>query len=87
MRHTKSHRNMRRSQQGLRVPVLSRCPHCGEEKLSHALCANCGWYGERQVLDVLSKLGKKARKKKEKELKEAETEAQKPLDAAELSKK
>ena len=89
MRHTKGHRNNRRSQQGLEAPILSRCAHCGEGKLGHTICQNCGWYNGRQVLDVLAKLDKKERKKKEKELDEAkEREAgEAPLDAAQLSKK
>lgn len=85
MRHTKSHRNKRRSHHALEAKTLSKCSHCGMEKLSHVACRNCGYYGERQVLDVFKKLDKKERKKKEKELAETEEKTQKPLDAAELS--
>ena len=88
MRHTKSHRNNRRSHHALPAASHSACAHCGEAKVPHALCLNCGWYNSRQVIDVLAKLDKKARKEKEKELAagaRAERVA-KPLDAAELSK-
>ncbi len=88
MRHTKSHRNNRRSHHALKVVALSRCTHCGEARVPYAVCINCGWYKDRQVLDVLKKLDKKAKKEKQKELEEAEERSgQKSLDAAELSKK
>ncbi|MBI2609613.1 50S ribosomal protein L32 [Candidatus Giovannonibacteria bacterium] len=74
MRHTKSHRNNRRSHHALKVGRLSKCNHCGFEKLPHVICANCGWYNDRQVIDVLKKLDKKERKKKEKELEGAKEE-------------
>ncbi len=93
MRHTKSHRNNRRSHHALGDTAVSKCSHCGEAKAPHAACANCGWYNGRQVIDVLAKLDKKARKQKEKELAEAEASPSKParpaggpLDAAELSR-
>ena len=86
MRHTKSHRNNRRSHHALKVAPYSACAHCGGSKIPHAVCANCGWYQGRQVVDVLRKLDKKARKQKEKELAGAEASSAKPLDAAELSK-
>ena len=52
------------------------------------LCQNCGYYGGRQVIDVLAKLDKKERKKKEKELHEHEAASagkEGKLDAEELS--
>ena len=87
MRHTKSHRNNRRSQQGLDKPVSSKCDHCGQMKVPHRVCNNCGYYNGRQVLDVLAKLDKKERKKKEKEIEEASEKTGKPLDLESLSQK
>lgn len=86
MRHTKSHRNNRRSHHAVKSAALSLCAHCGQARKPHKICLNCGWYNGRQVIDVLAKLDKKARKQKEKELAEAEARAGRPLDAAELSK-
>lgn len=40
--------------------------------LPHTVCANCGWYKGRQVIDVLARLDKKEKKKKEKEMAAAE---------------
>ena len=71
MRHTKGHRNNRRGQQKLKAIAFSKCSHCRERKLPHAICTNCGYYNDRMVIDVLKKLDKKERKKKEKELEKA----------------
>lgn len=87
MKHTRGKRNHARSHHALATLSLSRCSHCGKEKLAHVVCLNCGWYNQRQVIDVLAKLGKKERKQKQKELTEAEAESAKPLDARELSQK
>lgn len=87
MRHTRSKTRMRRSHHALKVLNLVTCQKCKEPKLPHIICANCGEYKGRQVIDVLAKLDKKARKKKEKELKEAESRSEKPLSADELSRK
>ncbi len=70
MRHTKGKRNRVRSHHALEPTNFSRCSHCGQQALPHRICANCGWYAGRQVIDVLAKLDKKERKKKEKELAE-----------------
>ena len=92
-RHTKSRRNRRRSHLAMKKKKLSSCPKCGEPILSHHYCVNCGYYKDREVVDVLARLEKKEKKKKEKELaakeKEAEKEAKpkKPLSLEELSRK
>lgn len=30
----------------------SNCPRCNAAKLPHVVCSSCGWYKDRQVLDV-----------------------------------
>ncbi len=88
MRHTKSKRNRIRSHHALTPKNFSACPHCHVSVLPHRLCANCGYYRGRQVIDVLAKLDKKERKKKEKELHAHEEEAAQKgdtLNAEELS--
>lgn len=72
MRHTKGHRDQRRANQKLTPESLSICSHCKEKKLSHKVCAACGYYNGKQVIDVLKKLDKKERKKKEMEMAEKE---------------
>lgn len=48
---SKSKRDMRRSHQNLEAPTLSKCPECGEPKLPHHVCPNCGQYKGKQVAD------------------------------------
>ena len=88
-RHTKSRRNRGRSHHALKKRAVFLCPKCQAPILPHQVCANCGYYNGRQVIDVLAKLDKKERKKKEKEMAETQKEAQeqKPMSMEELSKK
>ena len=90
MKHTKGKRNRVRSHHALLATRTAKCDHCGQEKLPHTMCRNCGYYAGRQVVDVLAKLDKKERKKKEKELHQHEEETArggKTLNAEELSHK
>jgi large subunit ribosomal protein L32 len=34
------------------VPHLVACKHCGEMRLSHHVCPNCGMYRGRQVIQI-----------------------------------
>jgi large subunit ribosomal protein L32 len=36
----------------VKVPNVNTCPKCGEAKASHRVCAKCGTYEGRQVLEV-----------------------------------
>ncbi|MDO4731504.1 MAG: 50S ribosomal protein L32 [Clostridia bacterium] len=49
---SKSRRDKRRANWKLNPPALATCPHCGEYKLSHRVCKNCGYYNDRKVLNV-----------------------------------
>lgn len=33
-------------------PSKSTCPQCGETKLPHHVCPNCGFYKNREVIDT-----------------------------------
>ena len=33
------------------VPTVTRCPKCEEPKLPHRVCAACGSYNDRQVIE------------------------------------
>jgi len=44
--------------------MLTLCKDCGSPKASHGVCAICGKYKGRQVLDVHSKIAKKEKKAK-----------------------
>ena len=51
-RHSKSRRDMRRAHDHLASPGLSLCPNCQEPRLPHRVCARCGFYKGRAVIEV-----------------------------------
>ena len=51
-RHSKTRRNKRRSHDALRRVGTSVCDNCGEVKLPHRVCASCGQYRDREVIEV-----------------------------------
>ncbi|MEE8348278.1 MAG: 50S ribosomal protein L32 [Acidobacteriota bacterium] len=51
-RHSKSRTRKRRSHDFLTAPSLSICSNCGSSVLPHRVCANCGHYKGRQVIEV-----------------------------------
>ena len=90
MRHTKGKRNRVRSHHALVVKALGRCSHCNASVMAHRVCQNCGYYKDREIINVLARLDKKERKKKEKELHAHEEEnahKEASLSAEELSHK
>jgi len=50
-RHSHSRKNKRRAHDAINVPSLSLCPNCGNPKLPHRACPDCGYYKERQVIE------------------------------------
>ncbi len=70
MRHTSGHTRRRRSHHALSAKNFIKCQKCKADVLPHMVCLNCGFYKDREVVNVLKKLTKKERKEKEKELKE-----------------
>jgi len=52
-KHSKSRKNKRRSNVWkLAVPGFCKCTQCGELKLPHRVCPNCGYYKGREVIKV-----------------------------------
>ena len=50
-RDSKARRDKRRSNVWrMTAPELQKCPHCGEYKRTHRVCAACGYYNGRQVV-------------------------------------
>jgi large subunit ribosomal protein L32 len=47
---SKAKRNQRRAHDAIGTPARSNCPQCGEAKLPHRVCANCGTYRGREIL-------------------------------------
>ncbi len=51
-RTSKSKRDKRRAHDSLRAPAHSTCPQCNEPKRPHRVCANCGTYRGRSVIET-----------------------------------
>ena len=52
-RTSRRRRDMRRAHDHLEVnAAIESCPECGEPKLRHKVCEDCGTYRGRQVLDL-----------------------------------
>lgn len=45
-------RSRRASNWRLAPPSRSVCPRCGAAKRPHVVCGTCGWYKNRQAIDV-----------------------------------
>jgi len=42
--------NRRSANDRIEAPSKSLCPQCGEPKLPHRVCGNCGYYKDREVI-------------------------------------
>ena len=45
-------RDRRRAHDALSPRHLVSCTNCGEKRLTHRVCPNCGHYGGREVIEV-----------------------------------
>jgi large subunit ribosomal protein L32 len=50
-RTSKTAKRKRRTHFKLSVPGMVVCPNCGEMKLSHRVCKECGQYNGKVVLE------------------------------------
>lgn len=48
-------RKLRRGQHVIKMRGHSLCQNCGENKYPHHICASCGVYRGRQVVDMTKK--------------------------------
>lgn len=67
MRHTRAHTGNRRSHHALKAAAILNCKKCDKPVMPHIVCANCGTYKGREVLNVTKKIDKKIKKNKAKE--------------------
>jgi len=44
---------MRRSHDKLSMPSFSECPQCHEIKRPHHICPHCGYYKEKEIMEVV----------------------------------
>ncbi|MGA2989966.1 MAG: 50S ribosomal protein L32 [Candidatus Korobacteraceae bacterium] len=51
-RHSTRRSSTRRAHDHLHGHSLSECPNCHEFKMPHRVCAKCGYYKGREVLEV-----------------------------------
>lgn len=49
---SKSRRDKRRTHQKIQAPKLATCSNCGEMKMPHRVCPECGMYKERKLVAV-----------------------------------
>jgi large subunit ribosomal protein L32 len=49
---SKSRKNKRRSHDRLAAPPTTKCSNCGQAKLPHSVCPNCGHYAGREVVRI-----------------------------------
>jgi large subunit ribosomal protein L32 len=49
---SKSCRDMRRSHDHVRLPRTTQCPQCHEPVLPHRVCAQCGSYKGRTLIEI-----------------------------------
>ncbi len=45
-------RDRRRAHDALKARNVVVCPNCGEPRLPHRVCSNCGHYQGREIIDV-----------------------------------
>ncbi|MBL8057585.1 MAG: 50S ribosomal protein L32 [Anaerolineales bacterium] len=49
-KHSKGRRDRRRSQDALTATQVVACSNCGEQRLAHTVCPNCGFYDGKEVI-------------------------------------
>ena len=49
---SKGRRDRRRAHDALQVTHLVQCSNCGEMRLQHTVCPNCGYYQGREVIEI-----------------------------------
>lgn len=49
---SKAAKRKRRTHKKLDLPGMTTCPQCGEYKLSHHVCNECGYYDGKQVAEA-----------------------------------
>lgn len=50
-KHSTGRKGKRRAAIKLGLPRLVPCPACGQKKLPHVVCPNCGTYKDSQIVE------------------------------------
>ena len=51
-RHSKARTAKRRTHYKAKAAATSTCDNCGETKLQHRVCPNCGHYAGREIIEI-----------------------------------
>lgn len=51
-RTSKARKRKRRSHHALTYLNLANCPQCGQKRLPHAVCKNCGYLNPRVKIEI-----------------------------------
>jgi large subunit ribosomal protein L32 len=51
-KHSRTRRDKRRTHDALTPSNLVQCSNCGEKRLPHRVCPNCGHYKGREVVAI-----------------------------------
>jgi large subunit ribosomal protein L32 len=51
-KHSRTRRDKRRTHDALQAQNLVQCSNCGEMRLPHRVCPNCGHYQGREVIKI-----------------------------------
>jgi len=62
-KHSRSRGRKRRTNQKLSGPSLVKCSQCKRSKPTHMICPFCGYYGNREVIEIKLKPKKKNKQK------------------------
>lgn len=49
---SKGRRDRRRAHDAIQATNLVQCSNCGEMRLQHTVCPNCGYYQGREVIEI-----------------------------------
>ena len=51
-KQSRTRRNKRRAHDALKTSNMVQCSNCGEMRLPHRACPDCGYYKGREVFEV-----------------------------------
>jgi large subunit ribosomal protein L32 len=49
---SRGRRDRRRAHHALKSRNLVQCSNCGESRLPHHVCGNCGFYQGREIIEI-----------------------------------
>ena len=49
-RHSSTRGKKRRTNWKLKTAMACLCGNCGQRRLPHRVCANCGYYGKEEII-------------------------------------